>query len=94
VIRDKTLRKTEWRLFGDKMKLTVEELRTIQLALLNMESGSGIAKMQSLSNKLEVEVQRLLTKRALDLPSASCPKCHNFGGTHFSLCPLANTASR
>jgi len=78
------------------MKLTVEELRTLQLALINMESGlteSGIAKMQSLSNKLEVEVQRL-TKRALDLPSASCPKCHNFGGTHFSLCPLANSASQ
>jgi hypothetical protein len=27
-------------------------------------------------------------------PTGECPKCHNFGGTHFSLCPLANTARR
>ena len=50
------------------MKLTAEELRTLQLALLNMESGlteSGVAKVKSLSDKLESEVQRL-TQRALD----------------------------
>lgn len=42
--------------------------------------------------KLEAAQQ----SRAVDLPlpSASCPKCHNFGGTHFSLCPLANSASQ
>lgn len=51
------------------MKLTAEELRTLQLALLNMESGlteSGVAKVKSLSDKLESEVQRL-TQRALDV---------------------------
>ena len=33
------------------------------------------------------------TTLAVDLPSGECPKCHNFGGIHFSLCPLANSAS-
>lgn len=38
--------------------------------------------------------KRQPTKRAGGLASGECPKCHNFGGTHFSLCPLANSASR
>mgnify|MGYP001610963792 CR=1 FL=1 len=37
--------------------------------------------------------KRQPTKRAADSPTGECPKCHNFGGTHFSLCPLANSAS-
>lgn len=52
------------------MELTVKEIRTLQLALLNMEDGlleSGIAKVKALSEKLEQEATRL-TKRAADLP--------------------------
>lgn len=52
------------------MELTVKEIRTLQLALINMENGlteSGIAKMKALSEKLEQEATRL-TKRAVDLP--------------------------
>jgi hypothetical protein len=41
-----------------------------------------------------IEHESQPTKRALDLPSAECPRCHNFGGKHFSLCPLANSASQ
>lgn len=55
------------------MELTVKEIRTLQLALLNMEDGlneSGIAKMKALSEKLEQEATRL-TKRALDTPIVS-----------------------
>jgi len=58
------------------MKLTVKEIRTLQLALINIESGlteSGIAKVKSLSEKLEGEVQRL-TKRALDVCPVSVGK--------------------
>jgi len=54
------------------MELTVKEIRTLQLALVNMEDGlneSGIAKVKELSEKLEQEATRL-TKRAMDTPSA------------------------
>lgn len=61
------------------MELTVKEIRTLQLALINMEDGlneSGIAKVKELSEKLEQEVTRL-TKRAADSRWAvvNCPRC-------------------
>lgn len=55
------------------MELTVKEIRTLQLALINMEDGlteSGIAKMKALSEKLEQEATRL-TKRAVDLTACA-----------------------
>lgn len=78
------------------MKLTVEELRTLQLALINMESGlteSGIAKVKSLSDKLESEVQRL-TKRTLDLPSAVVCECGSLYGVHEEFCPKHKSANQ
>ena len=60
------------------MELTVKEIRTLQLALINMEDGlneSGIAKVKELSEKLEQEVARL-TKRAVD----ECAVCHETSG--------------
>lgn len=65
------------------MELTVKEIRTLQLALINMEDGlneSGIAKMKALSEKLEQEVTRL-TKRAADVCHESPSKTHSWYGS-------------
>lgn len=69
------------------MELTVEEIRTLQLAIDNLVSngviGQGVKKLDALHSKLEGEAQRL-TKRAADfLP------CGHLSSEYKELAPLS-----